>query len=632
MKINTIKIDTKKKTNIISPLLYGVFFEDINYGGDGGLYAELIANRSFEYYDRDGKVDKCKLCWETIGNAEFNIKSDRPLNAVHTNYAELKGTQNDGICNTGYCKEGFSVKQDEKFNLSFYAMSDSKTELSVRIASKDGTVYGHTKIAVNSNKWIKYEKTITVNGNCTNTFLEIILCETGTVNLEFISLFPNDTFKGRRNGFRRDIAEMIADIKPSFMRFPGGCIVEGRSFDNMYNWKDTIGRVEERKTNYNRWQMEEYRNLGFDASDYFQSYGIGFFEYFQFCEDIGAKPVPVINCGMTCQWHEALLVDTDKLNPYIQDVFDLIEFANGDINSEWGKKRAEMGHREPFNLEYISIGNEQWGKEYFERYKLFQEKIVQKYPDIKLITSAGWKDRGWEFDLAYDWLDKNKDKAYAVDEHFYKEPEWFLDNINRYDNYDRSLPKVFIGEWAAHLGADKNSQIKDRKNNWYAALCEAAFLTGVERNADHVIMTCYAPLLAKINHNQWQPNLIWFDNNNVYGTPSYYIQKMFSEHTGDTAVKTQCIDSDLKISASTVGNKLFVKVVNVSDTDKIIRIETDCNTKCVHIIEMYAEPDDENSLSDPTNIVPKKCEALCEEYTLRKFSVSIFLLLSAFPF
>ena len=624
MKINIVSIDTKHKINSISPLLYGVFFEDINYGGDGGLYAELIANRSFEYYDRDGKADKRKMCWETVGNAEFNIKSDTPLNSVHTNYAQVSGTQNCGIRNIGYGKEGFAVKQGEKYNLSFYAIADTKTELSARIVDEDGTVYGHTEIAVNSNEWIKYEQVITANGNCKNAFLEIVLCETGAVNLEFISLFPADTFKGRKNGFRRDIAEMIADIKPAFMRFPGGCIVEGRSFSNMYNWKDTIGKVEERKTNYNRWQMEEYRNLGFDASDYFQSYGIGFFEYFQFCEDIGAKPVPVVNCGMTCQWHEALLVDTDKLAPHIQDVLDLIEFANGDINSEWGKKRAEMGHSEPFNLEYIGIGNEQWGNEYFERYELFQEKIAQKYPDIKLITSAGWKNRGWEFDLAYDWMKQNKDKAYAVDEHFYKEPEWFLMNIDRYDSYDRSLPKVFIGEWAAHLSADKGSKIEDRKNNWYAALCEAAFLTGVERNADHVTMTCYAPLLAKINHNQWQPNLIWFDNDSVYGTPSYYVQKLFSKNLGDTAVEVKCMDNDIKISASMADGKLFVKAVNISDEDKTIQFDIDCDIKSIKAIRLCAELNDENSVDKPVKIFPESVSVSDKECVLKQYSVTVF--------
>lgn len=618
--MEAIKINTKKKINTISPILYGTFFEDINYGGDGGLYAELIANRSFEYYDRDGKSDKRKMCWETIGDTEFEIESDTPLNRVHRNYAAVRGTAGSGIRNSGYGGDGFAVHNGDTFNLSLYAASDIIVPVSIYIADKNGTVYGDVKIEVSSTEWHKYEHKITVKGSCKNVYLEIVLEQAGNVKLEFISLFPSDTFMGRKNGFRRDIAEMIADIKPKFMRFPGGCIVEGRSYENMYNWKDTIGPVEERKTNYNRWQMEEYQHLGFDASDYFQSYGIGFFEYFQFCEDIGAKPIPVVNCGMTCQWHEALLVDTDKLEPYIQDVLDLIEFANGSADSEWGRKRVEMGHSEPFGLEYIGIGNEQWGDEYFERYEIFRKRIAEKYPDIRLITSAGWKDRGWEFDLAYEKMRKNKDMAYAVDEHFYKEPEWFLDNINRYDSYDRTLPKVFIGEWAAHTSPD----LKEKKNNWYAALYEAAFLTGVERNADHVVMTCYAPLLAKINHNQWQPNLIWFDNTDVYGTPSYYVQKLFSENIGDTAVEVQCADKDLKISASTAENKMFVKVVNVSGREKTVELKADCDMEYINVTEMCAEPDDENTLENPMKVSPENIQLSDGSYTIKKHSVTIF--------
>ncbi|MCH5212134.1 MAG: hypothetical protein J1G06_03895 [Oscillospiraceae bacterium] len=355
------------------------------------------------------------------------------------------------------------------------------------------------------------------------------------------------------------------------------------------NWKDTIGPVEERKTNWNRWQSEEYQRLGRSSADYFQSYGIGFYEYFQFCEDIGAAPIPVINCGMTCQWHEALLIDLDKLAPFVQDALNLIEFANGDKTSEWGKKRIEMGHEEPFNLEYIGIGNEQWGNEYFERYEIFQKIINKKYPDIKLITSAGWNDRGQDYDLAYDWMNNNKDKAYAVDEHFYKEPEWFLKNLNRYDNYDRSLPKVFIGEYAAHTSAD----INQRKNNWYAALTEVAFLTGTEHNADHVVMTCYAPLLAKSNHQQWQPNLIWFDNENTYATPNYYIQKLFSEYTGEYMVSHECDDCDIKISASISGDKLFIKLVNISAENKEICLICDKKFKVEKSFEIHAETKDE---------------------------------------
>lgn len=581
-----LKINTDKKMNEISPLLYGAFFEDINYGGDGGLYGELIANRSFEYYDRDNVIDKHKMCWDALIGTDFRICTERPINNIHTHYAYISGGAGCGIRNTGYCGEGFATDENASFIFSCYARASKNIKISIVITDRTGMICGHSEFMCNSREWQQYEFEIITDIKCKNAYLSVILPDGGNVDLEFISLFPKDSFLGRRNGMRKDIAEAIADMKPKFLRFPGGCIVEGRQFENMYNWKDTIGPVEERRTNWNRWQMEEYQRNGRSSADYFQSYGTGFYEYFQFCEDIGAVPIPVINCGMTCQWHEGLLVDLDKLDPFIQDALDLIEFANGDETSAWGRKRIEMGHTEPFNLEYIGIGNEQWGNEYFKRYELFQKIINEKYPDIKLITSAGWKDRGRDYDLAYTWMNNNKDKAYAVDEHFYKEPEWFLENINRYDNYDRSLPKVFVGEYAAHSSGDVNK----RENNWYTALSEAAFLTGVEHNADHVIMTCYAPLLAKSNHQQWQPNLIWFDNENVYTTPNYYIQKLFSEYTGEYMVSHECDDCDIKISASMSDGKLFIKIINISGEDKEICLCTDKEFKLKKAVEIHAEP------------------------------------------
>lgn len=611
-----IEVNTEKKLKPISPMLYGAFFEDINYGGDGGLYAELVANRSFEYYDRDGMKDKHKMCWEGVSNAKFEICTESPLNQVHTHYANISGGTNCGIKNCGFGNEGFAVNIDSAFRFSCYARVKESTRICAVISDNSGNILGKSEFICSDNKWQKYKMEILVNVNCKNAYLSVILPEGGSADLEFISLFPKDTFLGRENGMRKDIAEMIADMKPKFLRFPGGCIVEGRSFHNMYNWKDTIGPVEMRRTNWNRWQMECYQHLGYDASDYYQSYGIGFYEYFQFCEDIGATPVPIVNCGMTCQWHEGLLVDLDKLEPFIQDVFDLIEFANGNENSEWGKKRIEMGHKKPFNLEYIGIGNEQWGNEYFERYEVFQKRISEKYPDVKLITSAGWKDRGWEYDLAYDWMKNNKDKAYAVDEHFYKEPEWFLNNINRYDNYDRSLPKVFVGEYAAHTSPD----VKERKNNWFSALSEAAFLTGVEKNADHIVMTCYAPLLARIKHQQWQPDLIWFDNDSVYGSPNYYIQKLFSEYLGEYSVSCECADHDIKISAAVKGNSLILKLVNISDKDKSIEFDIDRKFEVNKQILLHADPLAENSLENPHNVYPAEVRNKC---VLNGYSVMI---------
>lgn len=423
------------------------------------------------------------------------------------------------------------------------------------------------------------------------------------------------------------------------MRFPGGCIVEGRSFENMYNWKETVGPLENRRTNWNRWQVPEYQINGQNSDDYFQSYGIGYYEYFCLCEDIGAKPVPVMNVGMTCQWHEALLVDMDKLDQWIQDILDLIEFANGSENTRWGGLRAQMGHPAPFNLEYIGIGNEQWGDVYFERYEAFQKVLSGKHPEIRLITCAGWTSEGEDFDLAYRWMRANKEKAYAVDEHFYKSPEWFLENLHRYDSYDRSLPKVFAGEYAAHTDGDTSARV----NNWYAALCEAAFLTGIEQNADHVVMSCYAPLFGRTGHQQWQPDLIWFDNNSVYGTPSFYVQKIFSRHVGQALVELQAnIDAvdenssdaakaagtSLPMSAtlSADGSTLYVKIVNLESDSREITLRTDKQIVKGSFIRMAASPDAVNSHDAPENVVPT--ESMLETFgdialTLEGYSVNV---------
>ena len=597
--------------------LYGIFFEDINYGGDGGLYAELIANRSFEYCDRNGENDKRKMCWSTTGEAELEIGTANPLNATHKSYAIIKGGKG-GIRNEGYGNEGFGTKAGEAFILSLYARAKEPTELKISIA--DESEIAKTSIAINGAEWTKYEMELTATAASEHAKLTLER-EKGETELEFISLFPKDTFKGRRNGMRKDIAELIAALKPGFMRFPGGCIVEGRSYANMYRWKDTIGAVEERKTNFNRWQMEEYRNLGYNSDDYFQSYGIGFYEYFQFCEDIGAKPVPVINCGMTCQWHEGLLVGMDELDEYIEDARDLIEFANGDGSGKWSKIRVDMGHKAPFNLEYLAIGNEQWGEEYFERYAKFSEELKRTNPEIKLVSSAGWKNRGWEFDLAYKWLAEHKESAYSVDEHFYKEPEWFIENTERYDGYDRSLPKVLIGEYAAHTTGES---MADRRNNQYAALAEAAFLTGVERNSDHVTMTCYAPLLARIGHNQWQPDLIWFNNTGVYGTPSYYMLKLMAKYAKGSYVETDCADESLKISASKDGNRLIIKAVNLSEEEKPIRISADEEYEIRSAEYISADKAAENSMAEPKRVYPTMEENLSgKEYTLRANSLTV---------
>lgn len=644
--MTSITINTAEKVNTVSPILYGIFFEDINYAGDGGLYAELIANRSFEYYDRDNRTDKRTMCWETVGDCHFSIGTRFPLSKSHSNYAKLSGRAGTGLRNLGFCKEGLAVHKGQTFRFSCFARNTAPVKLTVRFADKSGGLYGSKTFSLvrAGHGWSKYSLTLAASDSCKYVYPEIILESEASLDLDLISLFPTDTFMGRENGMRRDMAEMLRALSPKFMRFPGGCIVEGRSFENMYCWKDTIGPLTERRTNYNRWQMEEYQINGQTSEDYFQSYGIGYYEYFCLCEDIGAKPVPVMNAGMTCQWHEGLLADMDKLDKWIQDILDLIEFANGPEDSEWGSKRAAMGHPAPFGLEYIGIGNEQWGDVYFERYEAFQRALHEKHPEMKLITCAGWTSEGKDFDTAYQWMNTHRDKAYAVDEHFYQPPEWFLKNLHRYDNYDRTLPKVFAGEYAAHSHEDTPKRVC----NWYTALCEAAFLTGIEKNADHVVMSCYAPLFGRTGHQQWQPDLIWFDNDSVYGTPSYYVQQLFAGHVGTVLLDT-CIsqtESDAPLTGPSLtaggsihgsstlsedGHTLYIKLVNLDDKPKDISIKTDKPIRSGLLQELSAELDAVNSHEVPKNVYPASRELLFPDngdaghlqLTLRKYSVTV---------
>jgi alpha-L-arabinofuranosidase len=342
------------------------------------------------------------------------------------------------------------------------------------------------------------------------------------LDLDVVSLFPENTWKHRRNGLRADLVQRLADLHPAFMRFPGGCIVEGMDLPNRYQWKDTIGDIAERPENWNRWQDA----MGdATAPQYYQTYGLGFFEYFQLCEDLGAEPVPILNCGMACQYESKQLVPLDQLGPFVQDALDLIEFANGPVTSPWGARRAAMGHPEPFHLKIVGVGNEQWGEQYFERYTIVQAALKAKHPEIQFVTGAGpgVDDGFWK--LAWDKF-MNGTPADIIDEHYYRPPQWFLENATRYDAQERRGPKVFAGEFAAHDGPQHRPTLR-------AAVAEAAFMTGLLRNSDLVAMSSYAPLFAKAGASQWAPDLIWFDNTRVYGTPSYYVQALYSRNRPD---------------------------------------------------------------------------------------------------
>jgi alpha-N-arabinofuranosidase len=422
-----------------------------------------------------------------------------------------------------------------------------------------------------------------------------------------ISLFPNDTWKGRQNGLRRDIVEMIADLKPGFIRFPGGCIVEGRDISNRYQWKTTIGPVEDRKIIMNRWNVEIQNR---QAPDYFQSFGLGFYEYFLLAEDMGAEPLPILNCGMSCQFNAAEVVPLDELDQYIQDALDLIEFANGDITTKWGSIRAGLGHPGKFNLKFIGIGNEQWEEQYIERYKIFEKALKSKYPEIKIVSGSGPSPAGRYFE--YGWNELKKLNPDLIDEHYYMAPEWFLNNAKRYDNYDRNSIKVFAGEYAVH---GKEGAEPESRNTWWSALCEAAFMTGLERNADIVNMASYAPLLAHVDAWQWRPDLIWFDNLTTMGTPNYYVQKLFSNYKGTRIVPVLSEGKNLTgqedlYASSTIDmkkGKLYVKIVNSSDKKKPVTLTLGAlpyEKIAVKETIKSDNKDDFNTIANPKHIYP----------------------------
>jgi alpha-N-arabinofuranosidase len=523
-----IAIETAEPGHAVSPLLHGIFFEDINYGADGGLYAELVQNRSFEHDEHFysyGKVARGAAA------GDLSIETADPLNAKNPHYLRLvvrdpgKGF---GIANYGF--GGIALRQGENYFFSIRARADAAFTgangmLRAVLEDETGRPLGECKLEKLGTAWQPLEGTIKSTATAAQARLVVLATAAGRVDLDVVSLFPEHTFKNRRNGLRADLAQMLADLHPAFMRFPGGCIVEGMDLPNRYQWKDSIGDVAERPENWNRWQ-DAIRNQ--TAPQYYQTYGLGFFEYFQLCEDLGCEPLPILNCGMACQYQSKQLVPLDQLGPFVQDALDLIEFANGPADSPWGAKRAAMGHPAPFNVKYLGVGNEQWDEQYFERYKIFQAALKAKYPAVNLVTTAGpaVDEAHWKF--AWGKF-KGGTPADIVDEHYYRPPQWFLDNATRYDAQDRYGPKIFAGEFAAH-------DPRGKRNTLRAAIAEAAFMTGLVRNSDVVALSSYAPLFAKVGATQWTPDLIWFDNTRVYGSPSYYVQSLFARNRPDVVV------------------------------------------------------------------------------------------------
>ena len=504
----TIDVDCKNPTVPLSPHLYGLFFEDINYAADGGLYAELVQNRSFEYCQVGDTTMPPLFSWESVGDCTLSVENDQPLNEHNTNYLKLdierKGGD-AGVANSGF--DGIPLDAGAKYDFSCYVRKGQWTGSgTVRVTLEaNGIECGAFEFSDMSKGWKKIEGVIVSDQTVEDARLVITTQGRGDLYLDMVSLFPQDTFLGRKNGMRKDLAQALKDLNPKFLRFPGGCIAHGDCLDNVYRWKDTVGDVAERKPNWNLW-------------GYHQTYGLGYFEYFQLCEDIGASPLPVIPVGVSCGFHgpKQEAVALDELQPWIDDAFDLIEFANGAVDTEWGAVRAEMGHPEPFSLEFIALGNEPHDNALFrDRFPFFVKAIREKHPEIKIVGTSGLGPRIPIYDLMTEM------DVYSSDEHYYMPPQWFIDNQHRFDNFDRSRPKIFVGEYAS----------KDKR--LFNAVAEAAYLTGIERNGDIVDMTCYAPLFGNVRHCQWNPDLIYFDHRTVVKTPSYYVQQLFAGNKGD---------------------------------------------------------------------------------------------------
>ncbi|WP_293490935.1 alpha-L-arabinofuranosidase C-terminal domain-containing protein [Prevotella sp.] len=612
---HTFDVNTKKVGAAVQPTMYGIFFEDINYAADGGLYGELVKNRSFEFPD-------ALMGWKAFG--KFEVKNDGPFERcphyVVLNYSGHNDTAT-GLQNEGYF--GIGIEKDEEYRFSVWAKTvsgDANVEVSLVDEStmEEHQEFATAELKVSGNEWKKYELILKSPKTVQKANLRLLLKGKNGVALEHVSLFPKHTFKDRENGMRRDLAQALYDLHPGVFRFPGGCIVEGSSLDQRYQWKNTIGPVENRPLNGNRWLSTfNYRLF----PDYYQSYGLGFYEYFLLSEDIGAEPLPVLNVGMACQFQNqndpSAHVAMKDLQPYIQDCLDLIEFANGDVNTTWGKKRAEMGHPAPFNLKFLAVGNEQWDDLYYERLRPFVKAIKAKYPNIKLIGTSGPDSEGEMFEKG--WKAMKELKADLVDEHFYRDEHWFLSHGLRYEGYDRKGPKVFAGEYACH-GKGK------KWNHFETSLYEAAFMTDLERNADVVDMATYAPLFAHVDGWQWRPDMIWYDNTRMFKSVSYYVQQMYACNKGTNVLPLTMNGKSVAgqegqdgLFASAVVDKkkgeIIVKVANTSDKaqDVTLNLNGLKGSRSATATTLQSDNmDAENTLDNPNLIRPVETTATCE--------------------
>ncbi len=592
----------------VQSTMYGIFFEDINFGADGGLYAEMVENRSFEFPER-------LMGWNVFGNVVINdIKPafDRNPHYVTVSPSGHREKQS-GLENHGFF--GMGIKKGMKYDFSIYArlnlLQGKSTKFRVELVGEDDVPISQDTIVVTNNQWQKYTATLTSDKTMEKAFMRIFLMSGESVDLDHISLMPQDNW----HGMRADLVKDLADLHPGVFRFPGGCIVEGTDLATRYQWKNTVGDPENRPLNENRWNYTFPHRL---YPNYYQTLGLGFYEFFLLSEKIGAQPLPILSCGLACQYQNSdndknAHVALDKLQPYIDDALDLIEFANGPVTSKWGKLRADMGHPAPFNLKQIGIGNEQWGPMYPERLEMFVKQIRAKYPNIKICGSAGPSASGKEFD--YGWEQMRRLGVDLVDEHYYMSPDWFLKNAGRYDKYSRKGPKVFAGEYASHVRGlgDKPTVAM---NNFEAALSEAAFMTGLERNADVVHQATYAPLFAHVEGWQWRPDLIWFNNLESVRSVNWYVQMLYGTNRGTNVLSLlengKPVEGADGLYASAVYDKdsknYIIKVANTSDAEKDINITLNGIKKLGsgQLITLHSnDPLATNTLSEKENVVPQ---------------------------
>lgn len=605
-----VAVVAQKNTSKAYPIsadLFGIFFEDLSFAADGGLYAEMVQNRSFEYspVDREGwqSFSYWQYCHKGYGYGTLSVESSRPIHPNNPHYLSLgiedPGQEGIGISNQGF--DGMQLHKGQQYNFSIFLrqVSAQTVNLHVFLLSNKGDTLGNATIATDDTRWKKYERSFVVAGDADSATLFILATSRGKLDMDMVSLFPANTFHLRANGLRNDLATAIANIHPHFMRFPGGCLVHGDGVANIYRWKNSIGPVEERLGQRNIW-------------NYHQSDGLGFFEYFQFCEDIGAKPLPVVAAGVSCQnsggtWAIGSTgqkaIPMEEMNAYVQDILDLIEYANGPVNSTWGAKRAAAGHPAPFNLQYVGVGNEDKQTDAFrERFAMIYDAVHAKHPEITIVGTAGPFHSGEDFDLG--WNFSRKLQVPLVDEHYYEKPEWFRHNAARYDNYDRHGPKVYVGEYASW------------GNTLMNALSEAAYMCSLERNGDVVHMASYAPLLANQAHTSWNPNLIYFNNTGLLKTCNYYVQQLFSANAGnsympgivgfvnrpnktDTVLAASCVKDDRS-------GDLIIKLVNTGAESATASILLPKHYKTAQPVytRLSGAPAAKNTWDKPDLIVP----------------------------